>query len=121
VIQAAIAALHTEEASDWGEIAILYGELARATGSPVVEINRAAATAEAGNPEGALAIIDQLNLSDYRYLHSTRAEILWRLGRLDDARAAYARALALVHDEAERRLFTKRLDELGRTEHGAPT
>ena len=112
VVQAAIAALHAEQPSDWEQIAALYGELGRLTGSPVVELNRAAATAEAGNPEAALAIVDRLKLDDYRYLHSTRAEILWRLGRTAEARASYLRAIALVHDETERRLFVRRLDEL---------
>jgi RNA polymerase sigma-70 factor (ECF subfamily) len=114
VLQAAIAALHTEESSDWGQIAALYGELARATGSPIVEINRAAAIAEAGDPDQALAIVDRLELPDYRYSHSTRAEILSRLGRTEEARTAYRRALELVHDESERRLFTRRLDQLDR-------
>jgi RNA polymerase sigma-70 factor (ECF subfamily) len=114
VLQAAIAALHTEESSDWGQIAALYGELARATGSPIVEINRAAAIAEAGDPDQALAIVDRLELPDYRYSHSTRAEILSRLGRTEEAGTAYRRALELVHDESERRLFTRRLDQLDR-------
>jgi RNA polymerase sigma-70 factor (ECF subfamily) len=114
VLQAAIAAVHTEQPSDWAQIAALYGELGRLTGSPVVELNRAAAIAEAGDPARALAMLDQLvELADYRYLHSTRAEILRRLDRLDEARAAYQRALELVHDEAEWRLFTRRLAELG--------
>ncbi len=112
VLQAAIAALHTEQPSDWAQIAALYGELGRLTGSPVIELNRAAARAQAGDPETALAIVDQLELADYRYLHSTRAEILQRLGRVDEARSAYRRAVELAHDENERRLFTRRLDEL---------
>ncbi len=112
VLQAAIAALHTEHPRDWSQIAALYGELARLTGSPVVELNRAAALAEGGDPEGALVMLEQLELEDYRYLHSTRAEILRRLGHTDEARGAYARALELVHDEAERRLFERRLAAL---------
>jgi RNA polymerase sigma-70 factor (ECF subfamily) len=112
VVQAAIAALHAEQPSDWMQIAALYGELGRLTGSPVVELNRAAATAEAGEPERALDMVDRLELEGYRYLHSTRAEILRRLGRTSEARASYQRALALVDDETERRLFTRRLDEL---------
>jgi RNA polymerase sigma-70 factor, ECF subfamily len=115
VLQAAIAALHTQDSSDWAQIAALYGELQRATKSPVVEINRAAAIAEAGEPERALAIVDQLDLDEYRYLHSTRAEILWRLGRLEEADAAYQQALEMVHDESERRLFARRLDVLRRS------
>ncbi len=113
VLQAAIASLHARHPSDWAQIAALYGELGRLTGSPVVELNRAAATAEAGDPARALEIVDRLELSDYRYLHSTRAEILSRLGRPAEARAAYGRALELVHDEAETRLFRRRRDRLG--------
>jgi RNA polymerase sigma-70 factor (ECF subfamily) len=113
VLQAAIAALHTEQPSDWAQIAALYGELGRLTGSPVIQLNRAVATAEAGDPEHALTMLDPLlELADYRYWHSTRGEILRRLDRLDEARAAYRRALELVHDETERRLFARRLDEL---------
>jgi RNA polymerase sigma-70 factor (ECF subfamily) len=109
VIQAAIAARHADEHRDWRHIAVLYGELARLTESPVVELNRAAAIAEAEGPDAALRIVDGIELADYRYLHSTRAELLQRLGRTEDARAEYRRALELVHDEAERRLFERRL------------
>jgi RNA polymerase sigma-70 factor (ECF subfamily) len=116
VLQAAIASLHAERPSDWPQIAALYGELGRVTGSAVVELNRAAATAEAGDPGRALAILDELELANYRYLHSTRAEILRRLGRTDAARASYRRALELVQDEKERRLFERRLDELAEGE-----
>ncbi len=114
VIQAAIASRHADEHRDWRHIAVLYGELARLTDSPVVELNRAAAIAEAEGPEAALRIVDGIELADYRYLHSTRAELLQRLGRTDDARAEYRRALELVHDEAERRLFERRLAVLER-------
>jgi RNA polymerase sigma-70 factor (ECF subfamily) len=113
VIQAAIAALHADDPRDWRQIAALYGELSRLTGSPVVELNRAVAVAEAEGPEAGLAIVDGLALDDYRYLHSTRGELLHRLGRDGEAREAYYRALALVHDEAERRLVERRLAELG--------
>jgi len=113
LLQAAIAALHTDQPPDWSLVAALYGELARRTGSPVVELNRAAATAESGDPQAGLAMLERLELEDYRYLHSTRAEILRRLGRVDEARAAYGRALELVHDQAERRLFERRLASLG--------
>ena len=85
VIQAAIASRHADEHRDWRHIAVLYGELARLTDSPVVELNRAAAIAEAEGPEAALRIVDGIELADYRYLHSTRAELLHRLGRTDDA------------------------------------
>jgi RNA polymerase sigma-70 factor (ECF subfamily) len=114
VVQAAIASLHAEEPRDWPQIAALYGELARLTDSPVVELSRAVAVAEAQGPEAGLDIVDRLALDDYRYLHSTRGELLRRLGRTDEARSAYRRALALVHDDAERRLLERRLAELGR-------
>jgi RNA polymerase sigma-70 factor (ECF subfamily) len=113
VVQAAIASLHADEPRDWPQIAALYGELARLTGSHVVELSRAVAVAEAEGAEAGLAIVDGLALEDYRYLHSTRGELLRRLGRPDEAREAYRRALALVHDDAERRLIERRLVELG--------
>jgi RNA polymerase sigma-70 factor, ECF subfamily len=112
VLQAALAALHTDEPQDWRQIAALYGELARLTGSPVVELNRAVAVAEAGDVESALALVERLELDNYHYLHATRAELLRRLDRIEDARAAYDRALELVHSEAERRFLERRLAEL---------
>lgn len=112
VLQAAIASLHAESTRDWDEIAALYGELSRRTGSPVVELNRAIAVAEAGGPEAGLAIADRLPLEDFHYLHATRADLLRRLGRTVEARAAYRNALALVHDDAERRLLERRLAAL---------
>ena len=113
VVQAAIASLHADEPRDWAQIAALYGELARLTDSPVVELSRAVAVAEAEGPEAALELLDGLGLEEYRYLHATRGELLRRLGRHGEARAAYGRALALAHDEAERRLLERRLSELG--------
>jgi RNA polymerase sigma-70 factor (ECF subfamily) len=112
VVQAAIASLHLDEPRDLAQIAALYGELARLTDSPVVELSRAAAVAEADGAEAGLAIIDGLALDDYHYLHATRGELLGRLGRTAEARDAYRRALALVHDEAERRLLEHKLAEL---------
>ena len=112
VLQAAIAVLHTEEPRDWPQIAALYGELGRLTGSPVVELNRAAAVAEAGDAEAALALVERLDLEGYHYLHATRAELLRRLDRVDEARAAYERALELVHSDAERRFLERRAAEL---------
>ena len=112
VLQAAIAALHVEDPQDWPQLAAIYGELARRTGSSVVELNRAAAMAEAGDVEAALVLVERLELDGYHYLHSTRAELLRRLGRVDDARAAYDRALKLVHSDAERRFLERRLAEL---------
>ena len=113
VLQAAIAALHVDEPQDWEQIAALYAELARRTGSPVVELGRAAAIAEAGDSAAALALVEQLDLDGYHYLHSTRAELLRRLGRVQDARASYDRALELVHSDAERRFLERRLAGLG--------
>jgi RNA polymerase sigma-70 factor, ECF subfamily len=113
LVQAAIASLHADEPRDWPQIAALYGELGRLTESPVVELTRAVAVAETEGPEAGLRMIDRLALEDYRYLHSTRGELLRRLGRTAEARDAYRRALALVHDDAERRLLERRLAELG--------
>jgi RNA polymerase sigma-70 factor (ECF subfamily) len=113
VIQAAIASLHATQPRDWRQIAALYGELARLTGSPVVELSRAVAVAEADGPEAGLAIVDRLALDDYRYLHATRGELLRRLGRTAEAREALCRALALSHDGTEQRLLERRLAELG--------
>ncbi len=112
VLQAAIASLHAEERQDWAELAALYGELARLTGSQVVELNQAVAVAEAGDAEAALALTERLDLDRYHYLHATRAELLRRLDRVEDARLAYGRALELVHSDAERRLLERRLADL---------
>jgi RNA polymerase sigma-70 factor, ECF subfamily len=112
VLQAMIAVLQTEQRVDWPQIASLYGELARLTGSPVVELNHAVAVAQAGSPQAALKIADRLPLGEYQYLHSTRAELLRRLGRTEEARAAYQRALDLARAEPERRFLQRRLTEL---------
>jgi RNA polymerase sigma-70 factor, ECF subfamily len=112
VLQAAIAALHADEPQDWLELAALYGELARLISSPVVELNYAVAVAEAGDVEGALALVERLELQHYHYLHATHAELLRRLDRIDEACAAYGRALELVHSDAERRFLERRLAEL---------
>ena len=71
------------------------------------------AVAEAHGPEAGLAIVDDLDLDDYHYLHATRGDLLGRLGRPAESRAAYERALELVHDDAERRLLERRLAEIG--------
>jgi RNA polymerase sigma-70 factor (ECF subfamily) len=112
-LQAEIASRHMDDPPDWPQLAELYGELARVTGSEVVELNRAAAIAEAGDVESALALLDDLELDRYHYLHSTRGELLNRLDRTDDARAAYERALELVHADPERRFLEQKLAELG--------
>jgi RNA polymerase sigma-70 factor, ECF subfamily len=109
VVQAAIASLHADEPRDWSQIAALYAELARLTGSPVVELNRAIAVAEVEGPDAGLAIVDNLPLTGYRYFQATRGELLMRLGRADEARDAYRRALELIHDDAERHLLERRL------------
>jgi RNA polymerase sigma-70 factor (ECF subfamily) len=112
VLQAAIASLHVDEPRDWVEIAALYAELARVTESPVVEMNRAIAIAEADGPAAGIAILDRLALDDYRYLHSARGDLLRRAGRTEEARGAFRRALSMVQDEAERHLLERRLQEL---------
>jgi RNA polymerase sigma-70 factor (ECF subfamily) len=112
VLQAAIASLQTEEPIDWNEVAALYGQLAQMTHSPVVELNRAVAVAQAGSTEQALEIVEELELGEYRYLHSTRGELLRRLGRTDEAREAFERALALAGPERERRFLKRRIAEL---------
>jgi RNA polymerase sigma-70 factor (ECF subfamily) len=114
VLQAAIAALQVEERIDWNQVAALYGELAQATGSAVVELNRAVALAEAGRTEEALQRVDALAepLDDYQYLHATRAELLRRSGRRNEARSAFERALELARTEPERRFLQRRLAEV---------
>jgi RNA polymerase sigma-70 factor (ECF subfamily) len=112
VLQAAIASLQTDERIDWREVAALYGKLAELTRSPVVELNRAVAIAKAGDPDAALERIEQLELDDYQYLHSTRAELLRRLGRTAEARTAFERALSLARTEPERRFLKERIADL---------
>jgi RNA polymerase sigma-70 factor (ECF subfamily) len=112
VIQAAIADLHLQQPRDWHQIAALYGTLAKRTGSPVVELNRAVAITELDGPDAGLALLDTLTLDAYRYYHSTRAELLRRAGRTGDAQAAYARALDLAETDPERQFLARRLEEL---------
>jgi RNA polymerase sigma-70 factor, ECF subfamily len=112
VIQAMIASLQTAEQIDWVQVAEMYRRLVDLTGSPVIELNRAAAVAQAGDPAVALAAVDRLDLDGYLYLHSTRGELLRRLGRHDEARAAYRRALELATTVPERRFLTRRLEQL---------
>jgi RNA polymerase sigma-70 factor, ECF subfamily len=111
LVQAAIADLHLHEPRDWPQIAALYQALARQTGSPVVEMNRAIAVAEIDGPEAGLAILDRLDLDHYRYFHSTRAALLRRAGRDAEAHDAYRRALDLVQTEQEQRFLADRLAE----------
>jgi RNA polymerase sigma-70 factor, ECF subfamily len=112
VIQAAIASLHTEEPRDWPQIAALYGELALLTGSAVVELNRAIAVAYAEGTEAGLDLVDQLDLDGYQYFHSTRADLLRRVGRIREARREYERALELARSEHERRFLRRRVAEV---------
>jgi RNA polymerase sigma-70 factor, ECF subfamily len=112
VLQAAIAALQTAERLDWLQIAALYAELADRTGSPVVRLNAAVAIAEADGPAVALAVVDGLDLSGYQYWHSTRAELLRRLGRAAEAAREYREALALARTEPERRFLEQQITGL---------
>ncbi|MGA2010318.1 MAG: sigma-70 family RNA polymerase sigma factor [Solirubrobacteraceae bacterium] len=114
VLQAAIASLMVDDPLDWAQIDALHRELSRITGSPVVELNRAVAVAETEGPAAALALVDRLEpaLTGYRYLHSTRGDLLARLDRGAEARIAFQRALALTEGERERRFLQRRLREL---------
>jgi RNA polymerase sigma-70 factor (ECF subfamily) len=119
-LQAAIAAVHAEavtaDATDWRQIVALYDVLLRADGSAVVALNRGVAVAMRDGPAAGLAIIDDLlaagDLSTYHLTHSARADLCRRLGRIDDARDSYTRALELVKQEPERRFLERRLEEL---------
>ena len=119
-LQAAIAALHAEAPApadtDWGEVVGLYDVLMRVEPSPVVELNRAVAVAMRDGPAAGLALIDALidrgELKDYRLLHAARADLSRRLGRKDEARTAYERALSLTRQEPERRFIQRRIREL---------
>jgi RNA polymerase sigma-70 factor (ECF subfamily) len=116
-LQAAIAAVHAEaataNATDWAQIVGLYDVLVRADPSPVVELNRAAAIAMRDGPAIGLALIDSIlacgDLTDYQFAHSARGELLRRLGRTEEARAAFERALALTRQETERRFLERQL------------
>ena len=110
-LQAAIASLQVDDPVDWREVAELYRGLAQLTGSAVVQLNRAVAIAKAGAPAEALELVDQLELEDYRYMHSTRGELLRRLGRTDEAQSAFQRALELAATDAERRFLQRRIAE----------
>ncbi len=112
VLQAAIASAQIAELPDWPQIVALYDELAGLTGSPVVELNRAVAIAESGSVHAALAIVDRVDLDGYQYLHSTRGELLRRLGRGGEARHAYQRALDLAPAGPEHRFLQRRLADL---------
>jgi RNA polymerase sigma-70 factor (ECF subfamily) len=119
-LQAAIAALHAEAAraedTDWWQIAELYRELARVAPGPVVELNRAVAIAMGRGPEAGLALVDRVapELDGYHLLHATRADLLRRLDRTDEAASEYRRALELASNGAEREFLEGRLAALGR-------
>ena len=120
-LQAAIAAVHAEartpETTDWRQICVLYAALLAMQPSPVIELNRAAAVAMHEGPAAGLALIDALvargELRDYYYVHAARADLYRRLGRRQEARAAYEQAHALAKSEPEQRYLEKRLRELG--------
>jgi RNA polymerase sigma-70 factor (ECF subfamily) len=119
--QAEIAAVHTlaatPDATDWGKIVGAYDALLRSEPSPVIELNRAVAVAMRDGPAAGLALIDEIlgrgDLAEYHLAHSARADLLRRLGRKEDARAAYGRALSLARQDPEQRFLKRRLDELG--------
>jgi RNA polymerase sigma-70 factor (ECF subfamily) len=115
-LQAAINAVHTAARefrdTDWSALATLYDQLYELEPTPIVALNRAIVAAELDGPEVALAEIDRLPLTDYHAFHATRAELLRRLGRSDDARAAYTTAIALAGNPAEVRHLTRRRGEL---------
>jgi RNA polymerase sigma-70 factor (ECF subfamily) len=121
-IQAAIAAAHAEAptagATDWSRIAALYGLLLQVQPSPVVELNRGVAVAMRDGPAAGLELIDAIlsrgDLDDYHLAHAARADFCRRLGRVDDARVSYHRALELARQEPERRFLQQRIDELTR-------
>jgi RNA polymerase sigma-70 factor (ECF subfamily) len=112
VLQAAIAAQHTRPETDWSAIAELYERLLGVARSPVIALNRAVALAEAEGLEEGLEAIERLDLENYLYLHAARADLLRRLGRREEARGAYERALELVESEPERRFLRRRLAEV---------
>jgi RNA polymerase sigma-70 factor (ECF subfamily) len=114
IIQAAIADLHLRQPRDWEEIVLLYQRLEHISGSPIVTMNRAIAVAELQGPEAGLAMLDRPELDGYRYYHSTCADLLRRLGRDDEARAAYARAIELTRPGPEQRFLESRLAELSK-------
>ncbi|MGD9961432.1 RNA polymerase sigma factor [Nocardioides sp.] len=116
-LQAAINAVHTDaldaSMTDWKQVVALYDQLLRVSPGPVVALNRAVAVAELDGPQVGLAIVDGLPLSDYHAWHATRADLLRRLGRDDEARAAYDRAIELTENAAERSWLGRRRDTLG--------
>ena len=127
-IQAAISAVHAEatepEATDWNEIVGLNDVLLRADPSPIVELNRAVAIAMRDGPDAGVKLIDEIfgrgDLLDYRLAHAARADLCRRLGRVDEARASYERAIALTKQDPGRRFLEQRLSELPASEVVVP-
>jgi RNA polymerase sigma-70 factor (ECF subfamily) len=119
-LQAAIAAVHAKSSSaattDWRQITLLYDRLLQIQPSPVVELNRAVAIAMCDGLEHGLRLIDDLlareHLSNYHLAHAARADLCRRLGRIEEARASYEKALGLAVQEPDRRFLTRRLEEL---------
>ncbi|HET9039797.1 MAG TPA: RNA polymerase sigma factor [Gemmatimonadales bacterium] len=128
-LQAAIAACHararTGDATDWGHIAELYGELAELAPSPVVELNRAVAVGMAAGPAAGLELVDALvaepTLKAYHLLPSVRGDLLAKLGRADEARAEFERAASLTHNARERALLLDRAAATSRAPATAPS
>ena len=114
-IQAAINAVHTDgPATDWRQVLALYDQLLVQTPTPIVALNRAVAVAEVHGPGAALAAVDELDIPGYHLLPATRADLLARLDRPDEARAAYDEALALAGNDTERAFLRDRRDGVGR-------
>ncbi len=115
-IQAAINAVHSDAPTaadtDWAQILALYDQLMAVAPTPVVALNRCVAVAEAQDPATALELVDQLGLDGYHLYHATRADLLRRLGRPDEAAAAYAAAIARTANRAERSFLQQRRDSL---------
>ena len=115
-VQAAIAAVHSDAPTaadtDWGQIVQLYDQLIAISPNAIVALNRAVAVAEVAGPELALTLVDALDLESYHLFHSTRADLLSRVGRTDDARGAYDRALGLTNNAAERAFLELKRDAL---------
>jgi RNA polymerase sigma-70 factor (ECF subfamily) len=117
-LQAAIASLHaqapTVEATDWRQIAALYAQLAAAAPSPVIALNHAVAVAEADRPQAGLELIDRIEgLEGYHLLHAARADLLRRVGRIEEAERSYRRAYELARNPVEREFLRERIEELG--------
>jgi len=113
-LQAAVNAVHTDgAATDWAQVLALYDQLLALTPTPIVALTRAVAVAEVHGPAAALAVVDALDLPGYHLLPATRADLLARLGRTDEARAAYAAAITLAGNDTERAFLENRRAGLG--------